>query len=409
MAWLALVAALASFPVLSSRGAEDLGDVQFALSQAVVAHGQDTVALPFSILDIPAGGRLEGFGFGVSFPTNQFMFEGAELTIPGEGELFVPAQYYDTKTGNSYVFIEVQSSPPAPFGGGEAVTLRLRPILDTEDLDGERGPSVICPIELVPGPETWISLTGYTPLWPLAPEDLHAGSVEIYVKNGLTVASVVGPRAGFVDVPLLLTTLGPVHSLSAGIDYDEDMLEFLSVTPVDDLADALSLFRGLSRDGRLWISLAAQDSGLAYPQASVPIAVARFWIKENVTAGSRVAIGTADDYILINGSEKVPTFFLPGVLTVVENVDGRFLRGDVNLDGSVNTSDAVAIFTYLFRKGEIPCLDAADINDDGRIDVGDGTGLLTFLFRGGTPPRPPYPEPGLDPTSDGFTGCGNDP
>jgi hypothetical protein len=78
-----------------------------------------------------------------------------------------------------------------------------------------------------------------------------------------------------------------------------------------------------------------------------------------------------------------------------------FRRGDGNLDGSVNISDAIAILDRLF--GSSPpstCPDASDSNDDGTTNIADPIHLLAYLFSGGPPPPAPFPAAGADPTTD---------
>ena len=90
-------------------------------------------------------------------------------------------------------------------------------------------------------------------------------------------------------------------------------------------------------------------------------------------------------------------------------VDGElsFRRGDVNFDGSVDISDAIRTFDFLFLGGEsVACPDAADTNDDGIIDISDGIFVLGYLFRGQDVPPPPGPvECGVDPTADDLDAC----
>ncbi len=75
-----------------------------------------------------------------------------------------------------------------------------------------------------------------------------------------------------------------------------------------------------------------------------------------------------------------------------------FRRGDANGDGTVDLSDAVATFGYLFLGGQAPaCTDAEDADDSGVLDVSDGIFTLGYLF-GGTS-APPLPGP---------TACGPD-
>jgi hypothetical protein len=87
-----------------------------------------------------------------------------------------------------------------------------------------------------------------------------------------------------------------------------------------------------------------------------------------------------------------------------------FLRGDFNVDGAVDVSDAVATLNFLFTGGAAPfCMDAADSNDDGEVNISDPTTTLAALFLGGTPIPEPTDGLGIDPTPDtlscdGFTG-----
>jgi DNA-binding beta-propeller fold protein YncE len=76
-----------------------------------------------------------------------------------------------------------------------------------------------------------------------------------------------------------------------------------------------------------------------------------------------------------------------------------FMRGDVERNGQLNITDAVSILGFLFLGDDAPvCLDAADVDDSGRIVISDAVFLLGFLFNAGSPPRPPHPEPGCDPS-----------
>jgi hypothetical protein len=80
-----------------------------------------------------------------------------------------------------------------------------------------------------------------------------------------------------------------------------------------------------------------------------------------------------------------------------------FVRGDSNEDGLVNIADASFTLNHLFLGGPPPsCRDRMDSNDDGILNITDGIYQLNALFTGGQPIRPPYPEPGPDPTDDGI-------
>ncbi|MCA8962740.1 MAG: VCBS repeat-containing protein [Planctomycetes bacterium] len=101
-----------------------------------------------------------------------------------------------------------------------------------------------------------------------------------------------------------------------------------------------------------------------------------------------------------------------GVMSIYANTAGssstEFRRGDINGDGQVQVSDAVALLGALFVAGSDPvgCDDAADANDDGATDLSDAVTVLQYLFITGAaaPPAPGAENCGADPTSDGL-GC----
>ena len=82
-----------------------------------------------------------------------------------------------------------------------------------------------------------------------------------------------------------------------------------------------------------------------------------------------------------------------------------FLRGDPNGDGAIDISDTVAILSYLFEGLSLSCIDAADIGDNGQVNIADAVAIVSYLFRGGSPPQPPFPDCGLDPTDDSIAEC----
>ncbi|MCA8960295.1 MAG: IPT/TIG domain-containing protein [Planctomycetes bacterium] len=107
-------------------------------------------------------------------------------------------------------------------------------------------------------------------------------------------------------------------------------------------------------------------------------------------------------FSLEGGMSATPSLF-QGLVSVIEGT--TFIRGDGNGDGLVDIADPVANLAYQFSLGPAACLDALDTNDDGTINVADPIYNLAFLFSAGPAPLPPYPAPGLDPTSDALD-CG---
>src|SRR2546422_2042545 len=84
----------------------------------------------------------------------------------------------------------------------------------------------------------------------------------------------------------------------------------------------------------------------------------------------------------------------------------QFKRGDSNVDGKVDLSDAINTLRTLFSGvAGISCRDAADANGDGHLDISDPVYTLLFLFLDGERPPPPAPrECGVDPDVDRL-GC----
>ncbi len=86
-------------------------------------------------------------------------------------------------------------------------------------------------------------------------------------------------------------------------------------------------------------------------------------------------------------------------LQVGDDQDPLFVRGDVNADGSLDISDAVALLAALFGGSVIVCDDAADSNDDDLLDISDPISVLAALFGSpSVPPASPFPLCGSDPT-----------
>ncbi len=76
-----------------------------------------------------------------------------------------------------------------------------------------------------------------------------------------------------------------------------------------------------------------------------------------------------------------------------------FVRGDVDGNLVVNKNDVTMLTDSIFASGTLNCTLAADANDDGIVDIADVTALVDYLFLGGTPPPPPFPLCGPDPTA----------
>jgi len=59
------------------------------------------------------------------------------------------------------------------------------------------------------------------------------------------------------------------------------------------------------------------------------------------------------------------------------------IPGDVNGDGQVDISDAIALLSYLFMGGTLECPGSGDVTGDGVVDISDAIKILGNLFGGG--------------------------
>ncbi|MGQ9589845.1 MAG: fibronectin type III domain-containing protein [Planctomycetota bacterium] len=89
----------------------------------------------------------------------------------------------------------------------------------------------------------------------------------------------------------------------------------------------------------------------------------------------------------------LPSFaFLAALAAAPPAFGGLVPRGDVNNDGKVDLSDAIALFEWLSENSGVAlCLSAIDANLDGAIDYSDGVYLLQYMFLSGDEPLPFHP------------------
>lgn len=81
-----------------------------------------------------------------------------------------------------------------------------------------------------------------------------------------------------------------------------------------------------------------------------------------------------------------------------------FFRGDVNLDSSLDLSDAIQMLFHMFAGLAVQCEDAVDADDSGTLNTTDAIVLLEYLFLNGPALPAPATAAGPDPTDDAL-GC----
>jgi hypothetical protein len=119
----------------------------------------------------------------------------------------------------------------------------------------------------------------------------------------------------------------------------------------------------------------------------------------------RVAMSERGEVVLAWPRESIiEHHFTMDVFARVFEPEVLFVRGDVNGDAYIDISDPILTLLFMFDIMDLYCRDAADVDDNGRINILDPLMSLLFIFTDASPPPPPFPDPGVDPTDDTL-GC----
>lgn len=263
------------------------------------------------------------------------------------------------------------------------------------------------------------------------------------ITSSYTLVATTGLAGSEVVVPFLMGANYQIQGYMFSVDFDEEILEATEVERVFEKPDgtdyAFASFYFNNEDktpgnggvdegfvvGAAVFSFLDSDNNI--PPGEHEALAFHFNIAPETSAkstevrfqdGARCPVrdqqrchigGEAVNILVVDGVSRDPIevsaiIFTSAVINILP--DGTFfVRGDSNGDGKVNISDPEMTLSYLFLGGGRPrCFDAADANDDGKLDISDPISTLYFLFAGGPKPRPPFPEPGEDPTEDRI-GC----
>ncbi len=236
----------------------------------------------------------------------------------------------------------------------------------------------------------------------------------LYTEEYIIHDGAEGAPGGVVDATVSADHDTVVSGYSIAIDFDPGELNILDVNDTGTVAAGADFFTAalnndLTVDGGWWtlgVVIDFNGQNTIPPSTQSVLANASYLVAPTATIGSQLAmmpvngIGSpspTENLLVDPAGVAVPPLLEGGLITVS---DTAFLRGDGNLDQDINVADAVFCLNYLFNGVAADCLDAIDTNDDGSTNIADAVAVLDFLFSGGTPPPPPYPNPGSDPTPD---------
>ncbi|MEE2856992.1 MAG: dockerin type I repeat-containing protein [Planctomycetota bacterium] len=200
-----------------------------------------------------------------------------------------------------------------------------------------------------------------------------------------------------LSIPIRAWTDGPVTTFAMGLEYDEWIVCELTIqgSDFDDLTQGeWTVSEQITATG---IEITLESTGGPVPALSgetlgflviaMPPSAPSSWVIDLVDGASFV--------------DQTPVGnLLDGFITWWDH----FIRGDANLDTSIDLSDVETILAGAYRGIPLPCQDAADMNDDGAIDISDAITALQYLFSGSPQPPAPFPDAGPDTTDDPL-GC----
>jgi hypothetical protein len=101
--------------------------------------------------------------------------------------------------------------------------------------------------------------------------------------------------------------------------------------------------------------------------------VARAWVSGVDLHVEALSPGQTTVNVITDSNGRLAT----ASFTVVVN---QALRGDVNMDGKVNATDATLIGKYIVKTYTLPDRTLADVNGDGTVDVSDQIMIYILMY-----------------------------
>ncbi len=240
----------------------------------------------------------------------------------------------------------------------------------------------------------------------------------LYTNTALRIESLNAPIGGTVLSRGIATSDVELAAFSCAVDFEGTFANVVGVTLDGTLSFGADFFQSDWSNSVIpgenwWLCGVIMSVGGVNPPipagVEFPIVAVEYEIEPFTPPGTFITLDLVDGagspptalvFVPPSGTAIAPTA-IDGVLIAI---DGGFVRGDGNQDGTVDVADPVYSLAFLFSMGPGLCPDSMDGNDDGAIDIADPVYLLAFLFSNGPPPPPPFPNEGGDPTPDAL-GC----
>ena len=167
----------------------------------------------------------------------------------------------------------------------------------------------------------------------------------------------------------------PCSSVELNISFDDALLSLVDVNPTER-AGGLDLFAWEVSPPHTLTLTARDTTGATIGVGSGAIANILFSISEEGQFGQSASVAIVDHSVLDGGGEPVPVEIEDGFVSA-------FCRGDVNLDGAINSLDLVCAVNIVLSAGEEATeyeLWAADCTGNGDIDVLDIIGIVNLIL-----------------------------
>ncbi len=404
------------------------------------------------------GGNTNHCGtiFGIGRTEGLFRLSGADNTRFANNRPDRPLEYF-RPLGEWLDIVELRLTVPDEFVGGSEIALTFSP---EPGASGRNEAAAFVPYGgLYPcNPQLWPEDKTY---WeynviyhdsfirvlgdgePPPPPDLGIRFV---------LGTVTGAPGELVEVPIHAASLAPLRRLRLALKLDPALVDVEGVE-VDVLDDRTGLFvqERIGRPGTLTYRVCDEENGNIIADSctfGIPtvawfrdtdesfilldlfpspwrtdgrlVEIGRFLLRiaEDARPGetslapaavpweeNRMEVlvesgGNAEDGDA-GGPYSPATEVVEGTVVIEDRGPGIvFVRGDANVDGGIDISDAVLMLSSLFAdSGRVLCEDAADADDNGALNITDPILLLGVLF-GGEGALPPPSTCGPDPTAD---------